>query len=311
MTQKFLARMLVAVCSALATASVMAERIFDETTIQIDGEQRRYYRLHDTGFDEEPVPVLLISGSGCSDFGHRVPGFFENYPAPINLYFLEKTGIKQDDDGKHCSDIYNRADRLESRVGDTLAFIDIEPHLKSLAPRSLAILGFSEGGTVAPIVAARSAKIGWLATVGSGGLPQSQGFLIFAARGVAPYATLFSRDQLLQTYSSIKADPESLQKEFFGHPYRYWSSHLFYDPLPTYAQLNIPIVAAMGEKDDSVPVESGRKLRDYFAAHPGKGARFIEYGNAGHALRSPGKNHLADFIAGFAQWIKGKDTSFK
>lgn len=311
MIQRHLLHILVFAGAALAAACAQAERVLAEATIQIDGQQRRYYRLHDVGATEKATPIVLVSGSGCRDVGHRIPAFFERYPAPVDVYFLEKTGIEKGDDGQRCSQAYNGADYLARRVDDTLKFIGIEPRLNALPPRSLALLGFSEGGTVAPIVASRSARVGWLATGGSGGLAQSEEFLIFTARGVDPYATLFSRAQLLQTYAAIKADPGNVNQEFFGHPYRYWSSPLFYDPLPTYARLDIPIVVAMGEKDDSVPIESGRKLRDYFAAHPKKNFTFIEYRNAGPALQAPDKNHLPDYIAGLAQWFKGKPGPFK
>ncbi|WP_445231679.1 alpha/beta fold hydrolase [Duganella rhizosphaerae] len=292
-----------AATATLLTTSAFAARILDETTIQIDGQTRRYYHLHDAENNGAATPILLLSGSGCKDFGSRVPFFFEYYPAPADVYFLEKIGIQKGADGKACSEIYNQADTLERRVSDTLAFIEQEPKLKALGPRSLALLGFSEGGAVAPIVALRSPKIGWLATGGSGGLPQSQSFLIFADRGVPPYASPFSREIFLQTFAAIKADPQSLDKKFFGHAYRYWSSHLFYDPLTTYAQLDIPIIAAMGEKDDSEAIESGRALRDYFAGQPEKKFTFVEYPNAGHALQAPDKANLQDFVAGLAAWL--------
>ena len=311
MSLPYLLRILVLTSGALVAASAIAERKLVEGSIQIDGQQRRFYRLHDVGSVEKATPILLISGSGCREFGHRIPSFFQRYPAPVDVYFLEKFGIEKGDDGTRCSKAYQRADYLRRRVDDTLKFIDTQPQLKSLATRSLAVLGFSEGGMVAPIVASRSAKIGWLATGGSGGMPQSEEFLIFNERGVAPYATLFTREQLLQTYTAIKADPENVNKEFFGHSYRYWSSHLFHDPLPVYAQLTIPIVAAMGENDDSVPIESGRKLRAYFSARPEKSFTFIEYRNAGHALQAPDKNHLPDYVAGLAQWFKRKHDHFK
>jgi pimeloyl-ACP methyl ester carboxylesterase len=310
MTRRFLAHLLVCLCGALAATSALAARAYDEATIRIDGKPRRYYHLHDSDAEGKTTPIVLVSGSGCRDFASRVPSFFEHYPAPVDLYFLEKVGIEKGDDGEHCSETYNREDVLERRVGDTLSFIDIQPRLHSLAPRSLAIVGFSEGGTVAPLAAARSAKIGWLAVVGSGGLPQSEEFLVFAGRGVAPYATLFSRAQFLQTYAAIKADPDSLDKEFFGHPYRYWSSHLFYDPLLTYAKLDIPVVVAMGEKDDSVPIESGRKLHVFFESHPGNKFTFVEYPDAGHALQAPERNYLPKFIAGLAGWFKGQRNPF-
>lgn len=311
MTLRHLIRILILAGGALAAASALAERRLVEGTIRIEGQQRHYFRLHDEGADDKARPILLISGSGCRAFGDRIPSFFQSYPAPVDVYFLEKAGIDKGDDGTRCSPAYRRADHLERRVDDALAFIDTEPRLKSLGPRSLAILGFSEGGMVAPIVATRSTKIGWLATAGSGGSPQSEDFLIFEARGVAPYATLFTREHLLQTYAAIKAEPDSVDKEFFGHSYRYWSSHLFVDPLSAYARLHIPVVAAMGENDDSVPIESGRKLGAYFASRPDKPFTFVEYPRAGHALQAPGRNHLSDFIAGLAEWLKGAPHPFK
>src|SRR5450830_1851817 len=231
--------LLLAVAATVLATSAFAARVLDEALITIDGQPRRYYHLHDTEAVGKGTPILLISGSGCKDFGSRVPFFFERYPAPVDVYFLEKTGIQKGDNGETCSAAYNEVNYLERRVSDNLAFIDGMPALKALGPRSLAVLGFSEGGAVAPLVALRSKSIGWLATGGSGGLPQSEGFLIFADHGVTPYAHPFSRRIFLKTYAAIKADPHSLEKEFFGQPYRYWSSHLFYDPLVTYSQLDI------------------------------------------------------------------------
>lgn len=306
-----LLRLLACVGAALAAPPALAERVLDEATVRIDGQPRHYFHLHDGADAGRAVPILLISGSGCADFGHRVPGFFTAYPPPVDVYFLEKPGIAGGDDGTRCSAAYDRADVLGRRVDDALAFLDAEPRLKALGPRSVALVGFSEGGAVAPRVAARSPKIGWLATAGSGGLEQSEEFLIFAGRGVAPYATLFSRAAFQQAYDAIRRDPDSVDKTFFGHPYRYWSSHLFDDPLPTYARLDIPVVAAMGERDDSVPIESGRTLRDAFAAQPGKRFTFIEYPGAGHALGAPGHNYLPDFIAGLARWLKGEPDPFR
>lgn len=300
-------RALILAASAALSAtctSAFAARVLDEAPITIDGQPRRYYHLHDTEAAGKATPILLISGSGCKDFGSRVPFFFERYPAPVDVYFLEKTGINKGDNSETCSTAYKSGDYLERRVSDNLAFIDSLPALKTLAPHSLAVLGFSKGGTVAPLVALRSPKIGWLATGGSGGLPQSESFLIFADRGIEPYAKPFSRAYLLQTYADIKADPESVDKEFFGHSYRYWSSHLFYDPLVTYRQLDIPIIAAMGEKDESEAIESGRALRDEFTKHPHKDFTFIEYPNASHALQAPDKPHLQDYVASLADWFK-------
>lgn len=289
--------------ASLLVTSAFAARVLDEGSITINGQERRYYHLHDTDNAGAAMPILLLHGSGCKDYSSRMAFYFAHYPAPLSVYYLDKVGVQKGADDTACTEAFNAADFMENRVHDNLAFIDSAPELKVLAPRSLAVLGFSEGGAVAPLVALRSPKVGWLATAGSGGLPQSQVFLIFADRGVEPYAKPFSRAYFLQTYADIKANPDSVDKEFFGHSYRYWSSHLFYDPLVAYRQLDIPIIAAMGEKDESEAIEAGRALREDFARHPEKNFTFVEYPNASHALKAPDKDHLQDFIGGLAAWF--------
>jgi pimeloyl-ACP methyl ester carboxylesterase len=303
---------LISIATTSISASAKAERTLDEATIQIKGETRRFYHLHDSeALGNLPI-IVLVSGSGCGDFGMRFPTFFEFYPSPLDVYFLEKPYIEKGASGQPgtCSDAYNHADYLNRRVSDTLEFIESEPNLKVRSNRSLAILGFSEGGVVAPIVAAQSEKIGWLATAGAGGMKQSEGFLVFANRGVTPYANPFSAQILKSKFEAIAKDPDSLENEFFGHSYAYWNSHLFYDPLPTYAKLDIPMVAAMGEKDESEPIESGRLLQSYFSNHPKKKFQFVEYKNASHGLQVDGKSNAKLFVANLAKWFKGDPNAF-
>ncbi len=294
----------------LLSQAASAERRVEEATITLQGEQRQYFRLYDTEAVHSGPAILLISGSGCADFGSRFPGFFEKYPAPLDAYFLEKPHVKKGDDGRACSDAFINADYLERRVADNLEFLDTQPLLKKRGKHSIAVVGLSEGGAIAPLVASQSDKIGWLATAGSGGMQQSEELLYFADHGVEPYAKPFSRPYFLKEYAAIKQDPGNLQKEFFGHRYRYWSSHLFRDPIAAYSKLNIPMVAAMGENDDSVPLESGKVLQRYFQAHPDKDFQFIVYPKAGHALQTPGNNGALSFIASLAKWFRGEAGAF-
>lgn len=295
----------------LLSPAAQAERRMDTDSILIHGEKLRFFHLHDGIAPDDGPIILLLSGSGCGDFSQRFASFFELYPPPLNVWLLDKPGIKPGADMMApCSNKFSAHDFLQHRVDDNLAFLAQHPVLKVRPPRSIAVLGFSEGGTVAPVLAAASDKIGWLATAGSGGLPQGEEFMIFAKRGVPPFGTPFSRKYLLKEYAAIKRDPASLKKEFFGHPYRYWSSFLFLDPLQTYARLDMPMVAAMGEKDDSVPIESGRALRDYFVAHPDKNFRYIEFPNASHGLRTPESNGAQLFVAALARWFKGDAKAF-
>ena len=308
--------------SSLATAlfllfatwsqGAFAARVLDEGSIDIDGERRRYYHLHDEAATADSPVIVLIDGSGCGKFGPRLPGFFDGYEGSLHVYFLEKPHVAPDAGAQpqHCSDAFERADRRERRVADIVEFIDREQRLTTAGARSLGLLGFSEGGAVAPQVAAKSRKVGRLAVIGAGGMRQSDEFLLFAARGVQPYAQLAANRPLADTFVDIGAHPAALDKHFFGHPYAYWSSHLFQDPLATYARLEIPIVAAMGEKDESVPIESGRRLQAYFAGRPQADFRFFEFPGANHGLAAPDKPSLKPFIARLVRWFKGEPNAF-
>lgn len=294
----------------LGSVASMAAPVLQEHSIQIDGKQRRYYHLSDPDAKNSGQAVLLISGSGCDDFAARLPMFFERYADPVNVYYLEKPAVEKNADGHECSAAFQSADKFEKRLADHLKFIEQEPDLQKMPPRSIAVLGFSEGGALAPYIARDSKKIGWLATAGSGGLMQSEEFLIFADRGVVPYAKPFSRDYFLHIYDEIKRDGDNLDKEFFGHPYSYWSGRLFSEPLKVYATLNIPIVAAMGEKDESVPIESGHALRDFFLKRPGQDFLFVEFPGANHGLRAADRNGAQLFVASLPAWFKGDKKAF-
>lgn len=89
------------------------------------------------------------------------------------------------------------------------------------------------------------------------------------------------------------------------------SGYLFSDPLKVYASLDIPMLAAMGENDESVPIESGRTLRDYFLHHAEKDFQFAEFAGANHGLRTAEKNGAQQFVAGLPAWIKGNRAQYE
>lgn len=292
-----------------------AERRFDEGSIVIDGQLHRTFHLRDEPADAGNPVIVLIDGSGCSDFSKRLPGFFEKYPTGLDLWLMEKPGIVEGatGDGKMreaCTPDYVRSDYRQKRVADTLAFINNEPALRRRAPHSVAVVGFSEGGEIAPSVAQADAKVGWLLTVGAGAMRQGDGFLLFADRGVQPYAKPYSRQKLMQAFAAIAKNPDDLNQEFFGHTYKYWNSYLFEDPLPVWSALDIHMAAAMGSKDEAEPVEAGYRLRDYFAAHPDKDFQFVEYEGGAHNLKVGDKNNLQDLLAALPKWFHGEPHPF-
>ena len=64
-------------------------------------------------------------------------------------------------------------------------------------------------------------------------------------------------------FDKIHADPNG-DTLWLGHPYRFWSSYLWYRPVDDLAPLTLPMFVAQGTADSNVPVESARALRDDF-----------------------------------------------
>jgi hypothetical protein len=107
----------------LASAA-QAGRKLVEASMAIDGQQRHYFHLYDTSAGAKAVPILLISGSGCRPFAHRIPAFFERYPAPLDVYFLEKTGIEKTSDGEHCSQAFQHQNHLPHFIAGLASWFD-------------------------------------------------------------------------------------------------------------------------------------------------------------------------------------------
>jgi hypothetical protein len=91
--------------------------------------------------------------------------------------------------------------------------------------------------------------------------------------------------------------PIEHRKDWYGNPYRWWSDIMDIDPLPDFLKLNIPIIIGMGEKDESVPVESALFLDAKFK-EAGKNNLILKiYQESDHRLNGNGVSHRDEFFA--------------
>jgi len=96
-----------------------------------------------------------------------------------------------------------------------------------------------------------------LAIIGSGGYTMRKSLITLEQRGDI-------RFDVEAGWKKITSDPGSIEKNWFGNPYRWWSDIMDLDPLPDFITLNIPIFIGIGELDNSVPVESAHYLESKF-----------------------------------------------
>ncbi len=255
-----------------------------------------------------PFPaVLLIAGSGPNGrdekvFGHALFLVLADYLTRRDIAVLrfDKRGI-----GQSTGD-YAAATSTDF-AADAAAGVAYLRSRSEIDSRRIGLIGHSEGGIIAPIVAERDAGIAFLVLMAGPALRgdqivMAQSRAILEANGV-PLAAIASsqaferrfldtvmtaRDQasadaavraMLEHAGMPDAAAEAQAKEASSPWYRFF---IAYDPAPALRRLRIPVLALIGSKDRQVPADQNLPaLRTALAADPR--AAVIEL---------PGLNHL-------------------
>lgn len=269
-----------------------------------------------------PFPaVILITGSGAQDrnetvFGHR--------PFLVISDYLTRRGIavlRVDDRGVGGS----TGNILEATtldfVGDVLTGVEFLKKHGKVNPKKIGLIGHSEGGVIAPMVATQSGDVSFIVLLAGTGLTGEeilylQSALISRANGASEEVIKRQREQQEKAFNLIKeggsnnrieakirklyteeiaklSEEEKKQEELseaqiqaqikqvLSPWFRYF---LAYDPRPTLEKVKCPVLALVGEKDLQVPPKQNLKaIEDALK----KG------GNKNFTLKElPGLNHL-------------------
>ena len=245
-----------------------------------------------------PYPVvLLITGSGSQDRDETIAG---HRPFLVLADHLTRNGIavlRVDDRGVGGTDIGSLSATSENFAEDVLAGVNFLKQRKEIDPKMIGLIGHSEGGMIAPMVAARSNDVSFivlLAGLGQRGedVIYSQTELIHKAQGTH-VDTIRHTISLLKRINSIvktetdektieqKIDEEiatydrtlgDLQRQLFVPAagtvkafmpmyktawYRYF---IMFDPLPVLKNVKVPVLALNGELDLQVPAKENLEL---------------------------------------------------
>jgi hypothetical protein len=240
-----------------------------------------------------PFPaVLLISGSGAQDRDETILG---HKPFLVLADYLTRRGIavlRVDDRGIGGSTGDLSQATSKDFAGDVLAGIDYLKGRKEIDPNKIGLIGHSEGGLIAPMVAARSPDVAFIVMMAGPGLTGEeilylQGASILKTEGVSDKAIAQNHTLQERMFSVLKQEEDSAiaeeklhkimvdalaemgkeekqelnlseaslesQIQFMLSPwYRYF---LTYDPRPALMKVKCPVLAINGEKDLQVPPE--------------------------------------------------------
>ena len=238
-----------------------------------------------------PFPAaLLITGSGPQDRDETLLG---HKPFLVLADDLTRRGIavlRVDDRGVGGSTGDHAKATTADFAEDVLGGVDFLKARRRIDPKRIGLIGHSEGGLIAPMVAARSADVAFIVLMAGPGLPgdeilEAQQALILKAIGRRrgedppgrprrrpgswrsprrPSDPKVAREKLQAAGAEMaaalpeaerkalaEADPNGSQVGRLATPwFRYF---LTYDPRPTLARVRCPVLAINGEKDLQVP----------------------------------------------------------
>jgi uncharacterized protein len=263
-----------------------------------------------------PFPAaILLAGSGALDrdeaeSGHRPFLVLADYLTRKGIAVLryDKRGI-----GKSTGD-YDSATTADF-AGDAEAALAFLKSREDIAARKIGLIGHSEGGVIAPMIASRSSDVAWIillagpATKGAETL-LLQSDLIARADGMNDEQVAKSLDFDRQAYTLVRQEKDRaalenklddlvkvsglgpgmpsgvLQRQIHWTSSPWFRYFLDYDPAPALQATKCPVLALVGEKDLQVPPKENLPLlRKALEEGGNKDFQVIELAGLNHAFQ--------------------------
>ncbi len=223
--------------------------------------------------------VLLITGSGAQD---RDETIFEHKPFLVLADALTRRGVavlRVDDRGMGGSTGASPKDTTFDFATDVEAGVGWLKRRKDIDPGRIGLIGHSEGGLIAPMVASKDPSVAFIVMWAGPGVPgvelmAAQSRAVVLAAGAPPAAADQARDVQAAVLKALlsSSDPAAaraamdramqqagappLTDQAFAQANSPWfRTFVGYDPGPALHALRIPVLAVVGGKDSQVPAD--------------------------------------------------------
>jgi uncharacterized protein len=241
--------------------------------------------------------VLLITGSGPQDRNETIAG---HRPFLVLADHLTRNGIavlRVDDRGTGGTDLGSLSVTSENFAEDVLAGVNFLKQRKEIDPKMIGLVGHSEGGMIAPMVAARSNDVAFIVLLAGPGqrgedVIYAQTELIQKVQGTHVDVSRHTIALLKKVNSIAKTETDAkrieqrvneeiaaydrtltdLQKQLFEpaaasikaamHFYKlpWYRYFITFDPVPVLKNVKVPVLALNGELDLQVPYKENLDL---------------------------------------------------
>ncbi len=243
---------------------------------------------------DAPLPVvILISGSGPVDRDGNVGGMRIWLQRTLAWRLADRglAVLRYDKRGVGGSAVLGRerSFTLDDFAGDVKTWMDDLVAMPGLDPGRIFLVGHSEGGYIAPIVAGRDPRVRGVVILAGpvsrlDAIMQAQLRLLLAAHGADEAAV--ERAARIQA-ASLKVVAEGRDREVaspgWGTAAGDWMrSHLAHDPRAALEGVHVPLLAIFGREDLQVPVEEAGRMEAVLAGRPD--ARVVVLDGVDHLL---------------------------
>lgn len=221
---------------------------------------------------EGPFPAaVIIHGSGTS---RRDNGWYLTLTR-----YLQDNGIVvllPDKRGSENSAGDWRTASFEDLATDTAAAIRFLQEQEQVAIARIGLIGMSQGGQIAPVVADRSRGVAFVINVVGGATPMHEQLVYEENHNLRQFGVLPGLSDIL-AYPAAWSLIGIRQKDF-------WSAVGNFDPAPYWQRVSVPTLVLYGGEDTNVPsAESAARLRSLGNSH----ITVKVYEGSGHALQDP------------------------
>ncbi len=304
-----------------------------------------HYYVTETGIDQKKpllflfsgtsgLPTMLVvkSGEKSLKLGTVPPDQIHSFSDAFHVVFMAKAGtpfcdtveVEEIDPMKNLeeyrpSDEYVQKAGMEWEMQASKLVIDDLLQRLAIDENKTVVMGISEGGMLATCLATEDSRITHLVSVLSTGLNQFYSSIINrridAATGTLTHEEAQKEvESLFAIYKDIYANPESIDKWYYGHPYKRWGSFCDFIPVDHLVKLDIPILLVNGTADRSSPIlqsdyimlEFIRRGKTNLTYHVVPGMGHSMYGAIVEGGKEKSISHRADVFKKIKDWILSK-----
>ena len=168
---------------------------------------------------------------------------------------------------------------FEELATDTLSAIEFVKDQQMFEYSTIGLIGMSQGGWIAPIVATKTDDVSFVVSMVGGAVTTDEQLLHEEINNIAPYTYTFIA-KLIAPITTNNLKQLDHVSAFMG-----------FDPIPYWKDVQVPVFFAFGENDKNTPVDASiERLRENDLNH----FNVKTYADGGHAIRDIQTNEVSD-----------------